>query len=142
MAGGAGQQRARQPDGYGNYAQQPQNYQQGPLAPQFRQHAPQGSNNYGASRPLSSGYDGPGEPSCRPQGPPQCQQQGRPQLPPGFQQQGPAQGGSQGPARQNLYAPGLGYDPAKSDPVKPKVVTNTRIELPASAYKLEGPGVS
>jgi hypothetical protein len=36
----------------------------------------------------------------------------------------------------------LGYDPAKPQVAPAKVITNTRVELPASAYKLEGGVVS
>ncbi|KAF8860682.1 eukaryotic translation initiation factor-like protein 2C 2 [Acephala macrosclerotiorum] len=44
--------------------------------------------------------------------------------------------GPPGDGRQNPYGPGLGYDPAK--PIaKDKVITNTRMELPPDAYRLE-----
>jgi hypothetical protein len=36
----------------------------------------------------------------------------------------------------------LGYDLTKPKPVAQKVITNTRVELSASAYKLEGDSVS
>jgi eukaryotic translation initiation factor 2C len=58
----------------------------------------------------------------------------------------PRSGGYDGPGEpsrgQNPYGPGLGYDPAKSQVAPAKVITNTRIDLPASAYKLEGGVVS
>jgi hypothetical protein len=55
----------------------------------------------------------------------------------------PGSGGFDGPgepSRPNPFGPGIGYDPAKPA-TKEKVITNTRVELPASAYKLEGPSV-
>lgn len=64
------------------------------------------------------------------------------------QQEKPRSGGYDGPGEPaqrgfNPYGPGLGYDPAKPNkPVQQKVITNTRIELPASAYKLKGGDVS
>lgn len=45
------------------------------------------------------------------------------------------------PSRPNPFAQGLGYDPAKPTPAKPSLITNTRVELPAAAYGLDG-GVS
>jgi hypothetical protein len=55
----------------------------------------------------------------------------------------PGSGGYDGPgepSRSNPYGPGLGFDPAKPV-VKERVITNTRVELPAAAYSLEGPSV-
>ena len=40
--------------------------------------------------------------------------------------------------RENPFGPGLGYDPAKPTPAKPSLITNTRVELPAAAYALDG----
>ncbi|KAE8440739.1 hypothetical protein EG329_006634 [Mollisiaceae sp. DMI_Dod_QoI] len=56
-------------------------------------------------------------------------------------QQGGSRPGSEGydgpgESRQNPYAPGLGYDPAKPV-VKERVITNSRVELPPDAYRLE-----
>lgn len=45
------------------------------------------------------------------------------------------------PPRQNPFGQGLGYDPAKPTAAKPSLITNTRVELPAAAYALDG-GVS
>lgn len=46
-------------------------------------------------------------------------------------------------AGNNPFGPGLGYDPARmAQSAKPKVITNTRIELPPDAYRLEGQTVS
>ena len=60
----------------------------------------------------------------------------------GRQNTGPAgYGGFDGPTdgsgtpRQNPFGPGLGFDPAKPAK-KESVITNTRVELPASAYLL------
>ncbi|KAE9369735.1 Piwi-domain-containing protein [Stipitochalara longipes BDJ] len=56
----------------------------------------------------------------------------------------PRSGGFDGPGEPqrdpNPYGPGLGYDPAKpaNKLAEKKVITNSRVELPASAYKLEG----
>ena len=83
-----------------------------------------------------------------PSGPPQQYYQAGPQQgqqgPPAVK---PRSGGFDGPGEltqrgPNPYGPGLGYDPAKPKPVAQKVITNTRVELPASAYKLEGGSVS
>jgi len=60
----------------------------------------------------------------------------------------PRSGGFDGPGEPqrgpNPYGPGLGYDPAKPSHklAEKKVITNTRIELPPAAYKLEGGNVS
>jgi hypothetical protein len=48
----------------------------------------------------------------------------------------------QGGPRQNPFAPGLGYDPAKPAGQKESMITNTRIELPYAAYALDTTGVS
>jgi len=121
MAGGAGMHRG----GYGGNNnngssngpnnQQGQQYNAGPP-----QQQPPPYNQYGG------------------QGPPTQQQQGQGQKPRSGGFDGPGEP-SRGP---NPYSPGLGYDPAKPKPVAEKVISNTRIELPASAYRLEGPSVS
>jgi len=87
----------------------------------------------------------------QPQGGTQQPQQQYPILP--HQQQGgtypgkPRSGGYDGPGEPskrgpNPFAPGPGYDPARPVVVDKRVITNTRVELPASAYRLEGPSVS
>ena len=43
-------------------------------------------------------------------------------------------GGSE--PRQNPFIPGMGFDPARPV-VKERVITNTRVELPPDAYRLE-----
>ncbi|KAH6721493.1 hypothetical protein BKA61DRAFT_568072 [Leptodontidium sp. MPI-SDFR-AT-0119] len=90
------------------------------------------------------------------QGPPQgMMQQVQPQM---YQQQGPPQQYQQQGASQqmqpgfggqpqvqrgpNPFGQGMGFDPARPAAPKEKVITNTRLELPAAAYKLEGPEVS
>ncbi|KUJ10731.1 uncharacterized protein LY89DRAFT_674854 [Mollisia scopiformis] len=68
-----------------------------------------------------------------------------PQIPEAtYAAQGPQSGrrpgseGYDGPSepRQNPFGQGLGYDPARPI-VKAKVITNTRVELPPDAYRLE-----
>jgi len=69
------------------------------------------------------------------------QQQQQQQMSAGFRR--PGSGGFDGPgepSRPNPFGPGMGFDPAKPA-TKDKVITNTRVELPASAYRLEGPSV-
>ncbi|RDW67855.1 hypothetical protein BP6252_09251 [Coleophoma cylindrospora] len=61
------------------------------------------------STPMQGGFDGPSSP--------------------------PPTAGHRGP---NPFAPGLGFDPAKAAPKKESVITNTRVELPQAAYKLDG----
>ena len=124
MAGGAGFR------GYNGGGNQP---------PQQR-----GGQNQGGPGPQHYNNPYPAGPQRQQQAPSQCggpappQQQGQPEK--------PRSGGFDGPGEpqrgQNPYGPGLGYDPAKPKPVAQKVITNTRIELPASAYKLEGGNVS
>ncbi|KAL3426357.1 eukaryotic translation initiation factor 2c [Phlyctema vagabunda] len=43
-----------------------------------------------------------------------------------------------GPPRQNPYPQGLGYDPAKPTASKQSMIVNKNIDLPQSAYKLDG----
>jgi len=79
-------------------------------------------NQYGYNgppRPPAGKFDGPMDNSGRPSGP----------------------GGPNGPGG---FGPSLGYDPARmSRPdERPKVITNTRVELPAMAYRLNGQTVS
>jgi hypothetical protein len=125
MAGGAGARRGPPnggppcpPPNNGNYQGPP------PGHPLFNQY-----NNYPGGPPPPQQYNAP----------PMNQQQGPPP-------DKPRSGGFDGPGEPsrgpNPYGPGLGYDPAKPKPVEEKVITNTRIELPASAYKLEGGSVS
>jgi hypothetical protein len=55
----------------------------------------------------------------------------------------PRSGGYDGPgepSHPNPFGPGIGFDPAKPA-AKERIITNTRVELPAAAYKLEGPSV-
>ncbi|RDW73914.1 hypothetical protein BP5796_07356 [Coleophoma crateriformis] len=61
------------------------------------------------STPMQGGFDGPSSP--------------------------PPTAGQRGP---NPFALGLGFDPAKAAPKKESVITNTRVELPQTAYKLDG----
>ncbi|KAL2072104.1 hypothetical protein VTL71DRAFT_11447 [Oculimacula yallundae] len=78
----------------------------------------------------------PNTPGRNPQqGPPQqYMQQGPPQMmQPGS---GPQPQGQRGP---NPFGSGMGFDPARPVVPKEKVITNTRIELPPDAYKLNGP---
>lgn len=86
--------------------------------------------------------DGPPQNNQYRGGPPPSYQQGRGLA----QHSSPSQGFPQGDApadRQNPYGPGLGYDPAKpSTSTAQRVITNTRMELPAAAYRLEKPNVS
>ncbi len=70
------------------------------------------------------------------------------QGPPASQGGRPGSGGFDGPGEPsrgpNPFGQGLGYDPAKPPPTKQpfKVITNTRVELPPDAYRVEGPAVS
>lgn len=82
---------------------------------------PQGYNQYyqgGQSRAPAGKYDGPSDTPSR----------------------GP--GGPSGPG--GGFGPSLGYDPARMSrgEERPRVITNTRMELPAEAYRLEGQIVS
>lgn len=68
---------------------------------------------------------------------------------PGFQraQGGPPSNGGSSQAgnnapRQNPFGPGMGFDPARPVARPDPVITNTRVELPSSAYALNGPSVS
>ncbi len=45
-------------------------------------------------------------------------------------------------SQQPFGGPGLGFDPAKPSIAPPKIITNTRVELPSSAYRLDNPNVS
>jgi hypothetical protein len=68
---------------------------------------------------------------------------------PGFQraQGGPpsntsgSQAGHNAP-RQNPFGTGMAFDPARPAVRPESVITNTRVELPSSAYALNGPSVS
>jgi hypothetical protein len=77
---------------------------------------------------------------------PQQQYSGPPASQQGLLPDKPRSGGFDGPGEPsrgpNPYGPGLGYDPAKPQVAPAKVITNTRVELPAAAYKLEGGLVS
>ncbi|CZS95194.1 uncharacterized protein RAG0_04942 [Rhynchosporium agropyri] len=66
-----------------------------------------------------------------------------------YMQQGPPQNVQPGSGNQpqgqrgpNPFGPGMGFDPARPAVPKEKVITNTRIELPPDAYKLNGSEVS
>jgi hypothetical protein len=85
------------------------------------------------------GFDGPSEspgslhslmtPNSprTPMSPPQQQY-----VRPGTPNQNPA-----GPSGQTPLPQGSGHDPSRAPPKPEKVITNTRVELPASAYRLE-----
>jgi len=129
MAGGAGARRGPQ----------------GPTGPQQNQGGnfngpPPGYNNNGNFNGPPPGYN---------------QNSGFGGPPAGFNNNGghnggppskPRSGGFDGPGEPsrgpNPFGPGLGYDPAKPKIAEKKVITNSRVELPASAYKLEGGNVS
>jgi hypothetical protein len=142
MAGGAGARRGPPgPQQGGNY-NGPPGYNQnnnngggysGP-PPGYNQN---GGNFNGGNFNGGNGYNGP----------PQGNYNGGPSYngPPPDK---PRSGGFDGPGEPqrgpNPYGPGLGYDPAKPSHklAEKKVITNTRIELPPAAYKLEGGNVS
>jgi hypothetical protein len=105
--------------GYGGSNQNQNNGQQYQARPPLSQEYGQPYNQYGNQGPQP--------------------QQNQPQKPRSGGYDGPGEPSQRGP---NPFGPGLGYDPAKPKPVAEKVISNTRIELPASAYKLEGPSVS
>lgn len=74
------------------------------------------------------------------------QQQVRPQNNGAASIEKPRSGGYDGPGEPSQRGPnpfgrGMGFDPAKPAPLKEKVISNSRVELPASAYTLEGPSV-
>lgn len=57
----------------------------------------------------------------------------------------PPAGKFDGPGdKPNPFGQGMGYDPARMGrpDEAPKVITNTRVELPATAYRLDGQKVS
>lgn len=57
----------------------------------------------------------------------------------------PPAGKFDGPGeRPNPFPQGMGYDPARMGRADetPKVITNSRVELPATAYRLDGQKVS
>lgn len=99
----------------------------------------------------SGGGNGQPQQTGQPQAPPQPGRMMPPPLPVTGRDNipRPTSGGFDGPGepsrqppRQNPFGPGIGYDPARPAAVKEKHITNTRVELPPAAYKLEGAGVS
>lgn len=107
-------------------------YQAGP--PQFDNNSGynQPGNNY--NRPPAGKFDGPGD-----RGPPPGARGAPSGGPPGRGPPPPAQSGPGG------FAPGTGVDPARMsrrDEQPSRVITNTRMELPPEAYRLEGQNVS
>jgi eukaryotic translation initiation factor 2C len=92
--------------------------------------------------PFNQRLGNPGGPS-RFDGPSEGPNSPRPPMSPSRQQGGrPGTTGQQtahpGNPAQNPFGPGIGYDPARiTAPKKESVITNTRVELPSSAYQLD-----
>lgn len=154
MAGGPGGQRARQPN--------PNFDPRYPYPGHTQQSGYAGSIHGSAHGSVHGSFNGPVQGSVHGYEQSNDQQSARPRAPPsqhGGQPnhgntsealQRPVSGGfdgpsehSRNPSRQNPFGTGLGYDPAKPIGAREKNgITNTRVELPATAYTLDDATVS
>jgi len=96
------------------------------------------NNNYNNN--YNNGYNGGNYNQYS--GPPPSQHSAYNQYDSSYQQYNrPPAGKFDGPGdKPNPFGQGMGYDPARMGRADeaPKVITNTRVELPATAYRLDG----